>query len=1056
MDISEKWLGEIGGWAAMKAARSIVAAGGVVDVKRESDLVQGNVGTGKTRFRSGLRVRSRTDVDNLCTCPAGRRGMICDHSLAVALVSIAPAMPRGGMTKVEGRMTNAVQSSTSSVASRHAQPASKPSPRIEAPPGRFSIFLPDELAKGQRKPRTQIFLRFEPGGEERENALAQWLNTHGLKCQTMPVVLTDADLGVLLSVLAAHPRVSFGKPAQQPKRSDGSDSSGSSDLSISPEPTRLPVLVTENKNGSVQLSLQNKMLICLLPAPSSEASSWWLCTETRVLFRTERAPADLSPLLAELSVATKTRPAELSWLVRNIDSLESVFDLQFIGDTLTRLKILPVPCRFTLSLDGSPQFVEAELRAKHGASEWLVAPQIDRSLFPMADERDAHVFYTRDLARETSAVRLLEQAGFQPSAAGKWRLQGARSVLHFYGSIIPRLHDRFEIIEQDRWRSATRTWTRIAPAAKPIHDEDDRGAGRPSSDWLSLDIAYEASSGFSISRNEVMQMIRAGRSDVQDKQGRRYVLDTEACEDFEESLRDVNVQLTSEGARVRPEFAEYLTGRPLPTETPLSAADIRQKLGELGGRLRDYQAEGIAWLEQHGRTRRGALLADDMGLGKTLQTIATILLLRERSDDKRPVLILCPKSLIANWDAEIQKFAPVLKVASWVGADRKKDADASLKADVVLTTYQLVVRDEDILAATEFAAIVLDEASYIRNPDTESARALRRLRAPARFALTGTPVENSVRDLWSILQFLQPGYLGPRDVFRERFEKPIQDHPGSPEAIACSKRLRRLIKPWLLRRTKAEVLTELPEKIEQVLWCDLTAAQTSVYRRVLDEGLAEIKDARKRSGEGGARMTMFTVLLRLRQICCDLRLAGLPQQALDRLSADDLSGKLSPLEDRISEIVSCEGKVLVFSQFVQFLKLMRTQIEQQGISYSYLDGSTQDRAAAVKKFETDPACRVFFISLKAGGYGLNLTAANHVFLMDPWWNPAVEAQAIDRAHRMGQNRAVTAIRMVTRGTVEERILKLQAKKRGLIDALVEDGGAAAGLSADELEELIGQ
>jgi SNF2 family DNA or RNA helicase len=277
----------------------------------------------------------------------------------------------------------------------------------------------------------------------------------------------------------------------------------------------------------------------------------------------------------------------------------------------------------------------------------------------------------------------------------------------------------------------------------------------------------------------------------------------------------------------------------------------------------------------------------------------------------------------------------------------------------------------------------------------------------------------------------------------------------TPAGQAASERLKKLVRPYFLRRTKREVLRDLPEKIEQVLWCDPSPAQAEVYRRLLEEGREEIKMVRKRSGQGGAKMTMFTVLLRLRQACCDLRLTGIRPDALAGLDRDDLSGKWPMLGERLDSILQEGGKVLIFSQFVQYLRLVRDGLDEQKVAYNYLDGSSNDRHEQVQSFQTDPAKKVFLISLKAGGYGLNLTAADHVILLDPWWNPAVEAQAIDRAHRIGQQRVVTAYRLAVRGTVEERILALQARKRGLIEAaLDEQSPLMAGLQIDDLESLI--
>jgi SNF2 family DNA or RNA helicase len=608
---------------------------------------------------------------------------------------------------------------------------------------------------------------------------------------------------------------------------------------------------------------------------------------------------------------------------------------------------------------------------------------------------------------------------------------------------------------------------RISPKVlEPTHGAT--GERRQGSDWLSLDIAYVAADGFSIARSEVLQMIRSGRSGMTGRDGKRYVIDEEACEDFEESLRDLDGQLKVDGVSVRADKAAFLFNSDDASYEARQAATwqsedwVKAQLPDLAELLRPYQMHGVRWLEAMARGSRAGLLADDMGLGKTLQAIAMMRLIGKSDGAKSdgapaasPALVVCPKSLIGNWERELERFAPGLQVLALVGADRAKSYADMHRFDVIITTYQLVVRDLPQLVQTTFSALVIDEASYIRNPDTEAAKALRKVKAERRFALTGTPLENSVRDLWSIYHFLLPGYLGSREVFKDRFETPLANGPATPEARKVSERLRKLVRPYFLRRTKREVLTELPEKLEQVLWCDLSRAQSEVYRRVLEEGQAEVREARKRAGKGAVKLTMFTVLLRLRQTCCDLRLTGMNDAALKGLSEEELSGKISIWRDRLLEIIAAGGKVLIFSQFVKFLHLLRAELEKEKIAFSYLDGSSQDRTAQVDAFQREPQRKAFLISLKAGGYGLNLTAADHVMLMDPWWNPAVEAQAIDRAHRFGQERVVTALRLVTRGTVEEKILKLQAQKRGLIEAALDEAQPMmTGLSEMDLEQVL--
>jgi len=350
--------------------------------------------------------------------------------------------------------------------------------------------------------------------------------------------------------------------------------------------------------------------------------------------------------------------------------------------------------------------------------------------------------------------------------------------------------------------------------------------------------------------------------------------------------------------------------------------------------------------------------------------------------------------------------------------------------------------------------VVLDEAQAIKNPDSLVARAAFRLRSRARLALTGTPVENSVRDLWSIFEFVMPGYLGKRQDFRERYEVPMSKNPSGPER----ERLRRRIRPFILRRTKRQVAMDLPPKIEQVVWCELGVAESGMYSALVATTRAEVGRAESLRNQGQARMIMLTALLRLRQACCDLRLLGeAGKRAFEEGGSGDERAMGAKLEALMSLVESaCEGgnRVLVFSQFTRMLDLIQGEVEARGIAFCRLDGDTRNRAGEVDRFQAGGA-PVFLLSLKAGGVGLNLTAADTVIHFDPWWNPAVEDQATDRAHRIGQRSTVTAYKLITRGTVEERILSLQARKRALIDAVVEsEEPVMEGLTTDDLRELL--
>ena len=417
--------------------------------------------------------------------------------------------------------------------------------------------------------------------------------------------------------------------------------------------------------------------------------------------------------------------------------------------------------------------------------------------------------------------------------------------------------------------------------------------------------------------------------------------------------------------------------------------------------------------------------------------------------------MVCPKSLLENWRSEAERFAPGLKTSVVRGAPTDRSAALNSVADLFITSYGALIQDiESSYRGRQFGVVILDEAGAIKNPKTRAAKAARSLDAEGKVALTGTPVENSVRDLWSIFEFAVPGYLGSLAQFETRYAKPLEGQEKPPPGVMD--RLRRRVSPFVLRRTKAEVVSELPQKIEKTVFCELTPAQESAYRRILDVAHAEIDEAKKKRGGGAAKMAMFTALLRLRQTCCDLRVLPVTGDAKS-LRGEDASGKLPAFRHEVSTVVDAGGRMLCFSQFVSILRLLREDLDSRGIGYCYLDGQTENRGEIVDSFQLATAKEkpVFLISLKAGGYGLNLTAANHVLLYDPWWNPAVEAQAVDRAHRIGQENIVTCSRFITRGTVEEKILQLQKRKRDVIDAALEDDQPSmSGLTEEDLEGLL--
>jgi hypothetical protein len=462
------------------------------------------------------------------------------------------------------------------------------------------------------------------------------------------------------------------------------------------------------------------------------------------------------------------------------------------------------------------------------------------------------------------------------------------------------------------------------------------------------------------------------------------------------------------------------------------------------GTLRHYQREGLGWLTFLERTGLGGCLADDMGLGKTIQVLAMLArrqaLIREGGIPHRPSLVVVPKSLVFNWIEEARKFAPELRVLNHTGNARVEESGALTDWDVVLTTYGTLRRDIIRHRETEYDYIVLDEAQSIKNAASQAAKSCRLLKARHRLALTGTPVENHIGELWSIFEFLNPGQLGSATRLRQFLAGGRGS--GAAEVVA------RAVRPFLLRRTKAQVLSDLPEKTEQTIFCELGEEQRKAYDELKEHYRLELSGRIGKMGIGRSRIAVLEALLRLRQTACH---PGL----VDPARVDEPGAKLDLLLDQLDEVLDEGHKVLVFSQFTSFLAILRRQLDARSTPYEYLDGKTTDRQARVTHFQEDPDCKLFLVSLKAGGQGLNLTAADYIYILDPWWNPAVEAQAVDRAHRIGQTRRVFAYRLIARDTVEEKILALQDRKRELADSIVRaDDSMLANLTAEDVELLL--
>jgi superfamily II DNA or RNA helicase len=704
------------------------------------------------------------------------------------------------------------------------------------------------------------------------------------------------------------------------------------------------------------------------------------------------------------------------------------------------IRMAPSP-RLRLKVPDSGNPITATLMFDYGGT---LIPQGDDSMAII--DRASRRSVVRDLAAEGRLTERMREAGFRD----QW---------------IRDLGARWPAIPASRMPAAVRDLVRegweVEAEGKKIRNASSVQARVSSGvDWF--DLEGEASyDGESVSLPKLLAAVRRGETMVRLGDGGFGIIP----EDWLARYRPVATlgTVADDSIRFRRSQAGFLDA--LLDAQPETSADelfsaTREKLAHFSGieaapapagfvgTLRPYQEEGLGWfgfLQQYGF---GGCLADDMGLGKTIQVLALLEGRRVMAEGnrKKPSLVVAPKSLIFNWQDEAARFTPGLRVLDHTGIERVSGTEHFGDYDVVLTTYGTLRREVAVLAGTEFDYVILDEAQAVKNATTQSSKSVRLLRADHRLALSGTPIENHLGELWSLFDFLNPGLLGASTTFQkfaagaERVGRSLDEETRNV--------LRRALRPYILRRTKAEVAKDLPDRTEQTIYCSMDARQRKTYDELRDYYRQSLQQRIKDVGLAKAKIHVLEALLRLRQAACH---PGL----IDPVRRREPSAKIDALLPQLREITEEGHKVLVFSQFTSFLSIVRERLEEEGVAYCYLDGKTMDRAAQVDRFQNDPSVGLFLISLKAGGLGLNLTAAEYVFLLDPWWNPAVEAQAIDRAHRIGQTRQVFAYRLVCKDTVEEKILEMQDTKRELADAILSaDQPTLRTLTADDIQMLL--
>jgi len=1110
MKITERWIMDTAGFPAFKAGRQLFRAGAVSDCSFEKGLLRGVLLSGKRQQVAGMKINAPTDIDNLCKCPRARReGAICEHSVAIAFAWMdieanggTPASKiRSGMSAVTGT------SAKSGVTPRRSVDPNTP---LEV----VSVHIETNFIEIWEKNKFPIRLSsielaiddpcINSGTLAAAARFSSWMAKNGADPASPPpfLVLDRSGAMGVLAALREYPWLYIGDTSK---------------ASVISEPVRPPLRIEwleeaddEDEVGvdEVRVSLRidlgeelgDNPAATLLSAEDSEAhwQAWIYDASAQAFSVLNSGDGKLRGLMQQALASRDSDRADgdvgIEWPLRTvIENLEALNE-QFILDP----EPLGVPLRlstatpsYELSLEGSLNSLTARLivhyQTSTGALQLAAGGDTDTeggavNAFPIADAEQWGLYWQRNIPSETATLEELQASGFKVADdRGRWVLHGREQVMAFFGSALPDWHERsdVEVNLGERLLHVTRGLERFSPKIEV------QAAGES---WFECQFAFESASGVSLSEAEIRRLMASGRREVS-LSGRSGpgkilddaaigVLDIDAVNEWTEVLQDVDAEQIRPGFfRIAAHHREYLeasvgTGEEYKNLTQLA---LNEAIGNLSDILREYQREGVEWLCHRllGGGIHGGVLADEMGLGKTVQTLATIRALNHLGGDEfsgRPALVVAPTSLLSNWAAEAEKFTPELKVIILHGSQRKQQYRNVASADLVITSYGVLTRDAEALSAlgSGFGLMVLDEASYVRNPKTRAARSVRRINAAGRLALTGTPVENSVRDLWSILDYAVPGSLGGREEFQQRYESALGGERPSPEIMA---RLKRRVQPHLLRRTKRNVVRELPDKIEQVLFCDLTPEQKSLYAQLVDTSRETVRKALGKSGGGAgqARMAVLTTLLRLRQVCCDPRLlesgnrtphtAGTGTLSKGANLADIGSAKLELLLEALQEAREGGHRVLVFSQFVSMLKLIGDELAKIDCAHAYLDGScsARERTTQVKRFQSDESVPAFLISLKAGGYGLNLTAADTVIHFDPWWNPAVEAQATDRAHRIGQERPVTSYKLICRGTVEEKILKLQQRKTAAFGGTIGDDEEVPmmnGLSDEELREVL--
>jgi len=685
------------------------------------------------------------------------------------------------------------------------------------------------------------------------------------------------------------------------------------------------------------------------------------------------------------------------------------------------------------------------LRFSYG-NHSLSPAENDDDLLAEVEENEEKFLICRDLAFEKGVLEKFYTEGFKRTGPDRFEILG-EDALDFVAEELPELKSN----PSYKFLNSVNHFQVFSQVGR----EDLRAKAHGfSNDWFLLDLGFDFE-GVKVPFELVRTLVAEGKNYIP-VPGKGYVkIKREEILSLADKLSEIEAEVDEQGRlKIRRYHAPYLDGLlQIDWSEQQSLSEAIMALKQTGtlphhslpsylqSILRGYQQHGYDWLHFLRQHHFHGILADDMGLGKTLQMLACLQDQKDRYGMK-PNLVIAPTSVVFNWQREAEKFTPDLKVLAHSGSSRAKDIKNVEELDLVLTSYALFRRDAEMLTKKNWRSVVLDEAQNIKNYRSKTAQLVKELQAEQRWALTGTPLENRLSELWSIFSFLMPGFLGSYNHFKNVYQQPIE----IVQDEEVLERLRKRIYPFVMRRLKEDVARELPPKTEITQYCEMTPEQRKLYHQMLAACREEVFEEVEKHGIERSQVSIFTALLRLRQICCHPSLVG-KKKGFE-------SGKMLEFEDLLLEILSEGHRVLVFSQFVEMLTLLKALLEKNKIEYEYLDGRTRHREKHIQHFQKDEKVKVFLISLRAGGTGINLTAADYVIHYDPWWNPAVEDQATDRVHRLGQTRHVFAYKMITKDSVEEKILGLQDRKRSLAKGILStDSAMGKKFNLEDLEFL---